>query len=192
MEGVKLEIKSLQILLHGIMMLLTIIELKGDTLFGRDDVGIFSLLGLSLAIYFVTGVAFNFTKVTSTSSSIGALPILIWHLSFMFGSLSCVLLSSIIVPHYGWFIFILFALPFSMAPCKPHLRIKPLLRILRPSRLPPPPPRDTHRSDEFISIIIEERPLHHPSTPAFEEPFASQGWEGGALLTSNQMVKGRC
>lgn len=166
----KLEIKALQIWVHGIMLLLTLIELKGETpLFGRDDVGKSSLLVLSLAL--------NFTK-TTTSSSMGDLPILVWHLSFIAGSLACSLLSSILVPRYLWVIFFLYALPFSVAPSKP------LSRILRLSRLLP---SDTDRDDDFIVCILEERPLHHPSTLVpfdvhdrsssccnpFEDPFGS-------------------
>uniref|UniRef100_F6GVF5 Uncharacterized protein n=1 Tax=Vitis vinifera TaxID=29760 RepID=F6GVF5_VITVI len=173
----RLQLKPLQILLLGIMMLLTIMELKykqGETpLFEGDDVGIFSLVGLSLAVYFVTWVALAFTK--DFTHSTGTLPILIWHMSCTSGALACGLLSSILVPCYGWVVFFFYALPLWVAPCKPHLRI---LRRFRP-------PLNTQQDDHSIAVIFEERVLLHPPTPpfdtqepssgcnSFEDPFAS-------------------
>ena len=176
----KLQFKPLQILLLFIMLLLTIIELKykqGETpLFGGDDAVVFSLVGLSLAVYFVTWVALAFTN-NSTTYSVNTLPILIWHVSCTSGALACGLLSSILFPCYGWVIFFFYALPFWVAPCKPHLRIF--------RRFGFRPPSDTQRNDDSIAVILEERPVTHPPTPAmdaqehssgcspFEDPFAS-------------------
>ena len=163
----RLQLKPLQILLLGIMMLLTIIELKykqGETpLFEGDDVGIFSLVGLSLAVYFVTWVALSFTK--DFPHSTGTLPILIWHMSCTSGALACGLLSSILVPCYGWVVFFLYALPLWVAPCKPHLRI---LRRFRP-------PSNTEQDDHSIVVILEERLVLHPPTPAFDTQEPSSG-----------------
>ncbi|KAJ9680450.1 hypothetical protein PVL29_019701 [Vitis rotundifolia] len=173
----RLQLKTLLILLLGIMMLLALIALKykqGETpLFEGNDVGICSLVGLSLAVYFVTWVTFAFAEDFTQSTS--TLPILIWHMSCTSGALACGLLSSILVPFYGWFVFCFYALPLWVAPCKPHLRI---LRRFRP-------PSNTQQDDDSIVVILEERVLLHPPTPpfdtqepssgcnSFEDPFAS-------------------
>ncbi|KAJ9680461.1 hypothetical protein PVL29_019711 [Vitis rotundifolia] len=164
-QGHSLELKHLKVFALFIAMVLALFALKykqGEmALFKAEHARTFALVGLSLNVYFVTWVAMAVMKTPTHSTR--CLSILIWHISYTCGALTCGLLSLILFP-YGWVIFFFYSLLLRMAPCEPHLRV---LRWLRP-------PLDTQQDEESIAVTVEEMPaLHLPtSTLIIQDPIS--------------------
>ncbi|RVX16123.1 hypothetical protein CK203_014371 [Vitis vinifera] len=113
-----------------------------NPLFKADHVGVFGLLGSSLIVYIITLVVLSLTKTPTPTTS--RLPLLIWHVCWSCGALTCGILSSLLFL-YGWVIFCFYALFLWVAPCKP-------LRNLRWLR----PPPNTQQHLDSVDLIVEE------------------------------------
>ncbi|CBI35405.3 uncharacterized protein LOC109123304 [Vitis vinifera] len=125
-----------------------------NPLFKADHVGVFGLLGSSLIVYIITLVVLSLTKTPTPTTS--RLPLLIWHVCWSCGALTCGILSSLLFL-YGWVIFCFYALFLWVAPCKP-------LRNLRWLR----PPPNTQQHLDSVDLIVEEVTVLHPAASTLD------------------------
>ena len=129
-------------------------KLEENSLFKADHVGVCGLLGLSLIVYIITLVVLSLTKTPISTTS--PLPLLICHVCWSCGALTCGILSSLLFL-YGWVIFCFYALFLWVAPCKP-------LRNLRWLR----PPPNTQQHLDLVDFIVEEMPVLHLAASTFD------------------------
>ncbi|KAJ9691621.1 hypothetical protein PVL29_013728 [Vitis rotundifolia] len=142
-----------------------------NPLFKADHVGVFGLLGLSLIVYIITLVVLSLMKTPTPPTS--RLPLLICHVCWSCGALTCGILSSLLFP-YGWVIFCFYALPLWLAPCKPS-------RIRRWLRLPP----NTQQHLDSVDLIVEELPVLHPAASTFDiQEYSSSTSSTSSSLTN--------
>ncbi|KAL6312296.1 hypothetical protein AAG906_009006 [Vitis piasezkii] len=138
-------------------------------------------IGLSCRCLWIVGVVFDclhynlggLVSDETPTPTTSRLPLLIWHVCWSCGALTCGILSSLLFL-YGWVIFCFYALFLWVAPCKP-------LRNLRWLR----PPPNTQQHLDSVDLIVEEVPVLHPAASTFDMQEYSSSTSSPPLLTKN-------